>query len=171
MARSGRGTRDASSSCVDLARARRDRKARDRRLLRHVPLALEVAHRYAAPWGLQEVALVGIANVGLVKALSSYDASSSVAFADHAEPLIVAEIEHYLGSERPRLDGIAHSPSRDTKIVAARKQIAAAMSRQDHVQELASYLSLDVDTLVDGLLDAIERDDNLLGDPKLRGAA
>ena len=61
--------------------------------------------------------------------------------------------------------------ARDSKVVAARKEIAAAMSRQDHVQELAGWLQVSVDVLVEGLLGAVEGDDGLLADPKLRGAA
>jgi len=156
---------------LDLARERRARTARDERLLRHLPLVHEVAHRYAAPSGEYEHELVGIGCVGLVKALSSYDASQRGEFADHAEPLVVAEVENYLRSDRNRLDGTRHSLARNSRVVAARKEIAAAISRQDHVQALARQLGVNVDALVAGLLDAVEQDDSLLADPRLRGVA
>ena len=69
------------------------------------------------------------------------------------------------------LEGMRHTLARDSKVVAARKEIAAAMSRQDHVQEFAKSLQVRVDVLVEGLLGAVERDDGLLADPNLRGAA
>lgn len=158
-------------SQLDLARERRNRDLRDRRLLRTLPLVHELAHRYAVDRGERADELVGIASVGLVKALSGYDGSTRAEFADHAEPIVVAEIENYLRSDRMGLGGIRHSLARDSKVVAARKEIAAAMSRQDHVQELAGWLQVRVDVLVEGLLGAVEGDDGLLADPKLRGAA
>ena len=159
-------------SQLDLARERRNRDLRDRRLLRTLPLVHELAHRYAVDRGERAEELVGIASVGLVKALWSYDGSSARAeFADHAEPIVVSEIEHYLRSDRMGLGGVRHTLERDSKVVAARKEIAAAMSRQDHVQELAGWLQVRVDVLVEGLLGAVEGDDALLADPKLRGAA
>ena len=158
-------------SQLDLARERRNRDLRDRRLLRTLPLVHELAHRYAVDRGERADELVGIASVGLVKALSNYSGSTRAEFADHAEPIVVAEIENYLRSDRMGLGGIRHSLARDSKVVAARKEIAAAMSRQDHVQELAGWLQVRVDVLVEGLLGAVEGDDGLLADPKLRGAA
>jgi RNA polymerase sigma-B factor len=171
MAPSEHNTGSSDVNHLDLARERRARTARDRCLLRHLPLVHEVAHRYVAPSGGHEDELVGVAGIGLVKALSNYDASLGVEFVDHAEPVIVAEIEHYLRSDRMRLEGMRHSLARNSRVVAARKEIAAAISRQDHVQELASHLRVNVDALVDGLLDAVEHDDELLADPRLRGAA
>jgi DNA-directed RNA polymerase specialized sigma subunit len=167
--RSGVGDPDVTH--LDLARERQSRDLRDRRLLRNLPLVHELAHRYAADRGGHAAELVGVGNVGLVKALSSYDASVGGEFASHAEPIVVAEIEDYLGSDRMGLKGMRHTLARDSKVVAARKEIAAAMSRQDHVQEFAKSLQVRVDVLVEGLLGAVERDGALLTDPNLRGAA
>ncbi|MCL2419593.1 MAG: hypothetical protein FWD04_09895 [Conexibacteraceae bacterium] len=167
----GSGTGDWNVSRLDLARERHRRELRDRRLLRHLPLVHELAHRYAVERGGQARELVGIASVGLVKALFSYDDLARVEFADHAEPIVVSELEQYLRSDRMGLEGMRHTLARDSKVVAARNEIAAAMSRQDHVQELAICLGVGVDALVEGLLDAVDEDDRLLADPKLRGAA
>lgn len=171
MMHSGPGTGASNVSSLDLARERRNRTVRDRRLLRNLPLVHEIAHRYAVPCGGHEEEFVGIASVGLVHALSSYDPSQGVGFARHAEPIVVAGIERYLRSDRMRLEGMPHTLARDSRVVAARKEIAGAMSRQNRVQELAGYLRLDVDLLVDGLLETVEHDDRLLRDPHLRGAA
>ena len=167
----GSGTGDSNVSRLDLARERHSRELRDRRLLRHLPLVHELAHRYAVQRGAQASELVGIASAGLVRALASHDPSVGVEFADHAERIVAAEIEDYLRSDRIGLEGKRHTLARDSKVVAARKEIAAAMSRQDHVQGLAAWLGVRVDVLVEGLLGAVEEDDRLLADPKLRGAA
>lgn len=168
---SGSGTGDSTVSRLDLARERHNRELRDRRLLRHLPLVHELAHRYAAASGGHPAELVGIASVGLVQALSSYDTAMRGEFADHAEPIIVAEIEGYLASDRMGLDGMRHTLARHSRVVAARKEIASAMSRQEHVHVLAICLGVEADVLVDGLLDAVEEDGRLLADPRLRGAA
>lgn len=162
---------DPNLSDLGLARERQIRELRDRRLLRTLPLVHELAHRYAADGGGRVGELVGIGSVGLVRALSSYDASVDGEFADHAEPIVVATIEDYLGSDRMGLEGMRHTLARDSKVVAARKEIAAAMSRQDHVQEFAKSLQVRTDVLVQGLLEAVERDGGLLADPNLRGVA
>lgn len=168
---SGSRTRAAKASPIDLARERHARDLHDRLLLRNLPLVHALAHRYAAQRGGQADELVGIASIGLVKALSSYDPVTGGEFAGHAEPIVVAEIEDYLRSDRVGLEGMRHTLARDSKVIAARKEIAAAMSRQDHVKELARWLRVRTDVLVDGLLEAVEQDDRLLADPKLLGAA
>ena len=167
----GPGTGDSNVSRLDLARERHRRDLRDRRLLRTLPLVHELAHRYAVDRGGHAATLVGIATVGLVKALSSYDDSAGGGFSDHAEPIVVAEIEGYLRANRTGLDAQRHTLARDSKVVAARREVAAAMSRQVHVQELASWLRVPVDVIVEGLLEAVDKDEGLLADPKLRGAA
>jgi RNA polymerase sigma-B factor len=172
MAHSGSGTGDSTViGRLDLSRERQSRSLRDRRLLRSLPLAHALAHRYAVECGAHPGELVGVANIGLVKALSSYDTTASVPFGAHAEPIVAAELEHYLRSDRMGLEGMRHTLARHSKVVAARKEIAAAMSRQEHLQKLASWLHVGVDVLVNGLLEAVERDGRLLTDPKLRGLA
>lgn len=80
--------------------------------------------------------LFQIGNVGLIKAVKSFDEGYGTAFSTYAVPLIVGEIKRFL-----RDDGLI-KVSRDTKktyaqLMKASERLGARMSREPTVSELA----------------------------------
>jgi RNA polymerase sigma-B factor len=115
--------------------------------------------------------LVPIASLGLVKAREDYQPRRDGSFHDYAEPIVVAELERYVRSTRNQPDGLRRLLGWDRETRHARAEISDAIGRQDHVKDLASFLECDVETLVGGLMDAVEHDGTLLTNRALRGAA
>jgi DNA-directed RNA polymerase specialized sigma subunit len=137
---------------LDLVRSER-RGQDDQRLLRELPLVHRLAHRYAYLLDVPEEELVPIGSLGLVKAQADYDERRDGNFTEYAEPIVVAELERYVRSTRNQPEGLR------------------TLLGWDHVKDLASYLGCDVDALVDGLMDAVEKDATLVASRALRGAA
>src|SRR5215469_12431003 len=146
------GIGSAPVSSLDFVRERRLRRARDRRLVRNLSMVHRLVHSYALRIGHREE-LVGVAEVGLVRALSEFDPAEGQEFAEFAEPRVVAELERYAHADRLRLEGMGHTLARYADIADAKREIADAISRQDHVRDLAGFLACDVGTLVEGLMD------------------
>src|ERR1700743_806822 len=147
---------------LDLVRGERSRGQDDQRLLRELPLVHRLAHRYAYLLDVAEDELVPIGCLGLVKAQGDYDARRDGNFHEYAEPIIVAELERYVRSTRNQPDGLRKLLGWDRETANARDEISRAIGRQEHVKDLAVYLGCAVDALVDGLMDAVERDGTLV---------
>jgi DNA-directed RNA polymerase specialized sigma subunit len=124
-------------------RSRRRRRARARRMLNNLPLA----HRLAATRASdreQEHRLLGQAMVGLVEAAESFERTEpECRFGAFAEPRIASALER---------------EPRESEVQVARAEIAEAISSQERVQELATFLDVPVDALVGGLMDVTERE-------------
>jgi len=156
---------------LDLVRGERGRGQDDQRLLRELPLVHRLAHRYAYLLDVPEEELVPIGCLGLVKAQGDYDARQDGGFHHYAEPIVVAELERYVRSTRNQPQGLRDLLGWDRETRSARAEISDAIGRQDHVRDLAVFLGCGVDTLVDGMMDAVEHDGTLVASRALRGAA
>jgi len=153
------GTPPADGMPVDMRRvstdslwALRDRTpaARDELLRRHLPLARRLASRCQNPHE-PFAGLVQGANLGLLNALDRYDPGRGAPFAAFATPTIVGELKRHF-----RNTGWAAHVPRAAQELAQRVRAAAAELAERHgrspeVTELAQFLGLDVEQVLEGL--------------------
>lgn len=124
--------------------------ARDELVRRYLPLARKLAARYQNPHEPFED-LVQVANLGLLNALDRYDADRGVPFGAYATPTILGELKRHF-----RNTGWAAHVPRAAQELAQRVQRAAGDLTERHgrspeVAELAQFLELDVEQVLNGL--------------------
>ncbi len=134
-----------------LWRIRNDHPAvREELVRRHLPLARRLAARYHNPHEPLED-LVQVANVGLLNALDRYDPERGVPFGAFATPTILGELKRHF-----RNTGWAAHVPRAAQELAQRVQRAVGELTEQHgrspeVAELAQFLELDVEEVLEGL--------------------
>ncbi len=165
-----RAATTASSSPELFERWRRhnDRRARDELVERFLPLARKLARRYV-PSSEPYEDLVQVASLGLVKAVERFDPDRGFAFTSFAVPTIVGELKRYFRDAGWTLHVDRGAQERARKITDAQQQISARTGRPPTVDELAQFLEMSVEEVLDGLqtaeaYDAISLDAPLAGD-------
>jgi RNA polymerase sigma-B factor len=124
--------------------------AREELVRRYLPLARRLAARYHNPHEPFED-LAQVANLGLLNALDRYDAERGVPFGGYATPTILGELKRHF-----RNTGWAAHVPRAAQELAQRVQRAVGELTEQHgrspeVAELAEYLELDVEEVLEGL--------------------
>jgi RNA polymerase sigma-B factor len=131
-------------------RKRRDRSARDELVKRFLPLARKLAHRYRGAHEPYED-LLQVASLGLVKAVDRFEPDRGTAFSSFAVPTILGELKRYFRD----LGWSVHVPrgaqERALKVEEAQQKLTARKGHPPTVPELAEYLELSVDEVLDGL--------------------
>jgi RNA polymerase sigma-B factor len=128
----------------------RDHAARDELVDRFLPLARKLARRYS---GANEPFedLLQVASYGLLKALDRFDLDRGTAFSSFAVPTIVGELKRYFRD----LGWSAHVPrgaqELALKVQSAREKLTTRTGRSPTVPELAQYLELSTEDVLDGL--------------------
>ncbi len=128
----------------------RDRAARDELVQRFLPLARKLARRYS---GAREPFddLLQVASLGLVKAVDRFDANRGTAFSSFAVPTILGELKRYFRD----LGWAVHVPrgaqERAVKVEEARQLLSAKTGHAPTVTELAEYLELSIEDVLDAL--------------------
>jgi RNA polymerase sigma-B factor len=131
-------------------RRRRDLRARDQLIERFLPLARKLARRYAASNEPFED-LVQVASLGLVKAVERFDPDRGFAFSSFAVPTIVGELKRYFRDTAWALHVDRSAQERARKIADAQRQISTLRGRAPTVGELAEFLELTSEEVLDGL--------------------
>ncbi len=149
-------------------RRHNDRRARDELVERFLPLARKLARRYV-PSSEPYEDLVQVASLGLVKAVERFDPDRGFAFTSFAVPTIVGELKRYFRDAGWTLHVDRGAQERARKITDAQQQISARTGRPPTVDELAQFLEMSVEEVLDGLqtaeaYDAISLDAPLAGD-------
>src|SRR5438477_5714426 len=127
-----------------------DQRAREELVDRFLPLARKLARRYA---GAREPFedLIQVASLGLVKAIDRFDAHRGTAFSSFAVPTILGELKRYFRD----LGWSVHVPrgaqEQALKVEEAQQEMAAKTGRPPSVQELAEYLEMSIDDVLDAL--------------------
>jgi RNA polymerase sigma-B factor len=127
-----------------------DRAARDELVQRFLPLARKLARRYS---GAREPFddLMQVASLGLVKAIDRYDLERGTAFSSFAVPTILGELKRYFRD----LGWAVHVPrgaqERAVKVEEAHQLLGGRFNRAPTVFELAQYLELDIEDVLDAL--------------------
>jgi RNA polymerase sigma-B factor len=129
---------------------RQDRCAREELVSRFLPLARKLARRYGgASEPLDD--LVQVASLGLVKAIDRFDHTRGSAFASFAVPTILGELKRYFRD----LDWAVHVPraakEQALKVEEARRRLTASGGRPPTIEQLAQYLELSIEEVLDSL--------------------
>jgi RNA polymerase sigma-B factor len=153
---SGRvGSRSAYSSATpqDLFVAWRgegDELAREQLLERYTPLARSLARRYARSSEPFED-LLQVATVGLLQALDRYDVDRGRQFEAFAVPTILGELRRHFRDA----GWAAHVPraakERALEVRDAAERLLSVQGRSPTVNQLAEYLELDVEQVLDAM--------------------
>lgn len=127
-----------------------DRRARDELIERFLPLARKLARRYAS---LSEPYddLVQVASLGLVKAVERFDPERGFAFTSFAVPTIIGELKRYFRDSAWALHVDRSAQERARKISEANRELTTRAGRPPRVDELALYLELSQEEVLDGL--------------------
>jgi RNA polymerase sigma-B factor len=145
-----------------------DRRARDELIERFLPLARKLARRYITSSEPYDD-LVQVASLGLVKSVERFDPSKGFAFTSFAVPTIVGELKRYFRDSGWALHVDRSAQERARKITDAQQRISAQTGRAPTVSELAQYLEISAEDVLDGLqtadaYDAISLDAPLTDD-------
>ncbi len=127
-----------------------DQRAREELVERFLPLARKLARRYA---GAREPFddLVQVASLGLVKAVDRFDTGRGTAFSSFAVPTILGELKRYFRD----LGWSVHVPrgaqEQALKVEEGQQQLTSRTGRPPTVEELAQYLELSIEDVLDAL--------------------
>jgi RNA polymerase sigma-B factor len=128
----------------------RDHAARDKLVDRFLPLARSLARRYTGAHEPFED-LLQVASYGLLKALDRFDADRGTAFSSFAVPTIVGELKRYFRD----LGWSAHVPrgaqELALKVQRAQEKLTTKTGRSPTVDELAQYLEVSIEDVLEGL--------------------
>ena len=128
----------------------RDRQARDELIERFLPLARKLARRYVQSSEPYED-LVQVASLGLVKAVERFDPDRGFAFSSFAVPTIVGELKRYFRDTAWALHVDRGAQERARKITDAQQKLSSRTGRIPTVDELAQYLEISQEEVLDGL--------------------
>jgi RNA polymerase sigma-B factor len=146
----------------------RDQRAREELVERFLPLARNLARRYA---GAREPFddLLQVASLGLVKAIDRFDIDRGAAFSSFAVPTILGELKRYFRD----LGWSVHVPrgaqEQALKVQEAQERLTSATGRPPTVAELAEYLEMDVEDVLDALETAAAHHSTSLDAPREDG--
>jgi len=127
-----------------------DQRAREELVERFLPLARNLARRYA---GAREPFddLLQVASLGLVKAIDRFDTERGAAFSSFAVPTILGELKRYFRD----LGWSVHVPrgaqEQALKVQEAQERLTSRTGRPPSVTDLAEYLELSVEDVLDAL--------------------
>lgn len=127
-----------------------DRRARDELIERHLPLARKLARRYV-PSSEPYDDLAQVASLGLVKAVERFDPDRGFAFTSFAVPTILGELKRYFRDSGWSLHVDRSAQERARRIIDAQQHLSADTGRSPSVPDLAQYLELTDEEVLDGL--------------------
>src|SRR5437764_3392215 len=146
-------------------RKRRDRQARDQLIERFLPLARKLAHRYHGAHEPHED-LLQVASRGRVKAVDRFEPDRGTAFSSFAVPTILGELKRYFRD----LGWSVHVPrgaqERALKVEEAEQKLTTQHGRPPTVPELAEYLELSIEDVLDALETAAAHHSTSLDAPR-----
>src|SRR2546423_11470473 len=127
-----------------------DRAARDELIARYLPLARKLARRYMTSSEPYDD-LVQVASLGLVKAVERFDPDRGFAFTSFAVPTIVGELKRYFRDSAWALHVDRGAQERARRIAEAQEEVSAPTGRPPTIDELAQYLEMTEEEVLDGL--------------------
>jgi RNA polymerase sigma-B factor len=143
----------------------RDQAARDELVERFLPLARKLARRYTVAHEPFED-LLQVASYGLLKALDRFDVGRGNAFSSFAVPTIVGELKRYFRD----LGWSVHVPrgaqELALKVQRAQEKLTTHTGRSPTVGELAQYLELSIEDVLEGLEAAAAHHSSSLDAPR-----
>jgi RNA polymerase sigma-B factor len=140
----------SSTELFERWRGHKDRHARDELIERFLPLARKLARRYGQSSEPYED-LVQVASLGLVKAVERFEPDRGFAFSSFAVPTIVGELKRYFRDTAWALHVDRGAQERARKITDAQQKLSTRTGRMPTVDELAQYLEITQEEVLDGL--------------------
>jgi RNA polymerase sigma-B factor len=128
----------------------RDSDARDALVARFMPLARSLARRYGGSSEPFED-LLQVASLGLLKALDRYDPERGHRFSAFAVPTILGEMRRYFRDSGWALHVPRGAQERALKVRDAQEQLTKERGRAPTANQLAEYLELDIEQVLDAL--------------------
>jgi RNA polymerase sigma-B factor len=128
----------------------RDERAREALVHRFLPLARSLARRYRRSSEPFED-LVQVASLGLVKAIDRFDYSRGNAFSSFAVPTILGELKRYFRDSGWAVHVPRGAQERARKVEEAEQVLTGRTGRSPTVHQLAQYLELSYEEVLDGL--------------------
>ncbi len=128
-----------------------DEAAREALVRRYLPLANRLARRYLRSSEPLED-LQQVASLGLLKALDRFDASRSRPFQSFAVPTILGEIRRYFRDSGWSMHVPRGAQERALQVRDAQEAFANKHGHAPTVNQLAVYLELDAEQVIDALI-------------------
>src|SRR5271167_2095614 len=128
----------------------RDPHAREALVRQYLPLTRGLAKRYGRSSEPFED-LLQVASLGLLKALDRYDADRGNPFASFAVPTILGEMRRYFRDSGWAIHVPRGAQERALKVRDARERLANEQGRAPTVNELAQYMEIDCEDVLDAL--------------------
>jgi RNA polymerase sigma-B factor len=141
-----------------------DKRARGALIERFLPLARKLAGRYRHSNEPYED-LVQVACLGLVKAVDRFDPQRGYAFTSFAVPTVVGELKRHFRDVGWILHVERVSQERAQRVAKADQAIRAQTGQSPSIHELAQYLELTVEEVLDGLQASAAREPTSLDAP------
>jgi RNA polymerase sigma-B factor len=127
-----------------------DEAAREQLIRRYMPLARSLARRYgrsSEPFD----DLLQVASMGLVKAVDRYDTRRGHPFQSFAVPTILGEMRRYFRDSGWAIHVPRGAQERALKVRDAQERISNQSGRAPTVNQLAEYLEIDTEDVIDAL--------------------
>ncbi len=131
-------------------RRHNDRAARDALVERYLPLARNLARRYVRSSEPFED-LMQVASLGLVKALERFDPDRGHRFAAFAVPTILGELRRYFRDAAWSVHVPRGAQERALEVEEAQQHLTNATGRAPTVQDIAQYLEMDLEDVLNAM--------------------
>jgi RNA polymerase sigma-B factor len=142
--------RDEPSELLKRWRQTGDPRAHELLVRRFTPLARSLARRYAHTSEPFED-LMQVASLGLLKALDRFDPDRTTAFASFAVPTILGELRRYFRDSSWGVHMPRDLQERALQVGGAQEELTKRNGRAPTVNELAIYLELGTEEILDAL--------------------
>jgi RNA polymerase sigma factor, sigma-70 family/RNA polymerase sigma-70 factor, sigma-B/F/G subfamily len=127
-----------------------DPRARDELAAKYLPLAQSLARRYRRSSEPFED-LVQVASLGLIKAIDRFDPSRGLAFSSFAVPTILGELKRYFRDSGWAVHVPRGTQERARRVEDAARLITARDGRAPTISELAQFLEITQEDVLDGI--------------------
>jgi RNA polymerase sigma-B factor len=127
-----------------------DHAAREALVQRYMPLARSLARRYGRSSEPFED-LIQVASLGLLKALDRYDVERGHPFQSFAVPTILGEMRRYFRDSGWAIHVPRGAQERALRVRDAQERMANEHGHSPTVNQLAQYLELDTEEILDAL--------------------
>lgn len=127
-----------------------DQRARERLVERYMPLTRRLARRYVR--GTEPLDdLLQVASIGLVNAIDRFDVTRGRPFAAFAVPTILGEMRRYFRDSGWALHVPRTAKERALEVRDAAAELHAGDGRSPTAKQLAEYLELEIDEVLDAM--------------------
>ena len=152
-------SRDSESALFQRYRAGRDPALRDQLVTRYLPMARRIARAYARRQARVPFEdLEQVASIGLIKSVDRFDPATGAAFVAFAEPTIRGEIFRHFREFTWTVRPPRELQERALQIERVTSMLSSDLGRAPSPGELARYLGVTVEQIMDGLAACRARD-------------